>query len=211
MPLAALVVMALVFLLAGCAAARAAHPVWSGPLCGVEMRPVVTEHDAELRRVFGAVAVVARPDLPSLRGHPDIPTIKLEAVAVERTWRERAHVGGMCRRGSVALIVVSADALPGMVRDGAARLAITLGHELAHLTLRHQATPWRDAAKELEADELGVYYARRAGFACRPFVTWAVDSEAVTEWPEPAKYRAAVAAACAGAERGVRPEPRFSR
>ncbi|MBM4439774.1 MAG: hypothetical protein FJ027_05110 [Candidatus Rokubacteria bacterium] len=201
---------ALLVVLVGCATPRAAHPVWSGPVCGVDLRPVVTAHDADLRRVFDLVAAVARPDLPRAR-YTDVPAVKLEVVAVERPWRERHHVAGVCRRGSVALVVVNAAALPELLRHGAVPLATVLGHELAHVTLDHEATGERVPAFELEADELGMYYAQRAGFPCRSVVGSSYDTDAARMWPDPAKYRAAVAAACAGAMRGVRPAGRFSR
>jgi len=202
----------LIMLTAGCAAAQLPdHPNWSRPLCEPGIRAVATAHDAELRRVFDAVAAVARPDLPVAR-YTDVPAVSLSVVAVE--WAMHDRLAAFCQRGSLASVLVNAGQLAAMLRDDGAPLARILGHELAHLTLGHERLmTWAtaDAAIELEADELGTFYAERAGFSCRRSTDWAVHGWAVHQWPDPARYRAAVAAACAAAERGQRPVPRFAR
>ena len=170
------------------------------------MRPVTTSDDETLRRVFDAVLAVARADLPRAP-QSDAPAVSLELVAVERPWRDRWRVAAVCVRGTVVSILVNASTLPALLQDRGGPLARVLAHELAHVTLRH-APGDHVPTIELEADTLGAYYAERAGYPCRRSATWGIQGWAVRQWPDPAAYRAAVHAACAGAERGVRPPRR---
>ena len=194
-------------MLAGCVSLLPDHPTWNGPLCETSVRPVKTSDDETLSRVFDAVLDIARADLPR-RPDSDAPAVTIALVAVERPWSDRFRLATVCVRGSLVSIMVNANAFPVLLQDRGGPLARVLAHEVAHVTLRH--TPGAHApTAELEADTLGAYYAELAGFPCRRSAAWGVQGWAVRQWPDQAEYRAAVQAACAAAERGVRPPRRL--
>lgn len=89
---------------------------------------------------------------------------------IERIDSPSGHWPISCKKGESVNAFVDYDAREVVVTAKAAalsedRLAAMLGHERAHLALDGLAGPGYNAAIEAGADQLGLFYARLAGFS----------------------------------------------
>lgn len=175
---------------------------WTRPLCATGIVPVEGPGESRFYRVYERLLVIAKPDLPA--------DIVVSAVLVSgrgsSEWESTttAHGSGAGPRWAwtcidrggrqrYATIMLSTAALADMERDRDpdAAIARLLAHEFAHVA---------GMRSEDDAERLGVYYAERAGFDCRRWVTGIAP-----HWIPREDRRVVLARACVLAKQGVRP------
>ncbi|HYE92359.1 MAG TPA: hypothetical protein VEA38_15120 [Terriglobales bacterium] len=178
---------------------------WHRPAC-YGARAVRSPWDDELARLFDRLASVASADLPADR------------VIAVADGLGGGRAAAVCSDGRRLTVMVGAGYLNAS-REWPARtvvLARLIGHELAHVALRHfalgdhTALPAPDHLEaEREADELAAYYMERAGIPCRDWVDYVGLMFTGLAWLTPAAEREAIIRACELARRGERPPRRL--
>lgn len=179
--------------LCGCSARVTFAPIpdYRRDLCDPAAIPLTTSRDPLLRTIFRKMTALLNDrihaygdiDLVTVRNHSGITT------------------AGVCHRpiAGIATILLADDMLVTAAGHRALEhfVAYFVGHELAHLALRHQerATPMVDA--EREADQLGAFLFGRNGGDCA-WLTKQVGTTIVGAPYEVAEQRRAMESGCRG-------------
>lgn len=170
--------------------------IWIRPLCFAGVTPVDAPAGARFYRVYERLLVVVQPDID--------PQFSVGAIIVQvppdALLPPKAPEAWTCvRKGPgplFATVVILAHVVTRLEKDEDpdAALARVLAHELAHVA---------GHASEDAAEVMGAYYAERAGFDCRRWVTGFGPY-----WIPSAERRALLQEACAMAKKGLRPVER---